>query len=176
MQIAQGRVLADWSAESRAQPRRHRAAVPHVVLWRWSPQRLAQLLQLLGRGQERVRMGTPCPPMRGLAVIDEGRCSLLVVAACHSADPIGRIPGHLGHLIRRMPLREQPEEVPVAALGALPGPAVAAFQLVYIQVRRQFDSSWHAPILQYRRPVWYKEMGERTADSPPGLLSHGVSD
>jgi hypothetical protein len=78
-------------------------------------------------------------------VIDEAVLPLVVEAARDSANPVRRIPGHLGRYIRGMPLREQPEDVPMAALGALAGATVAAFQLVHAQFRRKLDVSWHDP-------------------------------
>jgi hypothetical protein len=144
MEIAQGGVLAHRATDPRAQPGRHRAAVPHSVLWRGTQQRLAQLVELVRGGQEPSGMGMPRLPVCARAVIDQGRRSLLREAARNSADPIGRIPRQLGHLRRWMPLRQQPEDVPVAALRALAGAAVAPFQLVHTQICRQLDSSWHA--------------------------------
>ena len=143
-QIVQGRILADRAAHACAQPHRHRAAVPHVMLRRRTHERLAQLLQLVRGGQEPSGMGMPRWPVRALAMIDQGRRSLLIEAARHAADPVRRIPRQLRHPIRRIALRQQPEKVPVATLGALPSAAVAPFQLVHTEICRQLDSSWHA--------------------------------
>ncbi len=131
----QGSILADRSAGPRTQPGRHRAAVPHIPLRHRTQERRPQLFELGGGGQEGAGIAARAP-VRGLAMIDEGRRSLLIEAVRHLTDPVRRISRHLGHLIRRMPLCQQPEDVPVAPLGPLAGAAVALLQIVHAQVRR----------------------------------------
>ena len=85
----QGGVLTPLSAGTCAQPGGHRAAVPDILLRRRSQERLAQLLPVLGSGQERVGMRTRRAPVGSLTVIEEAFLALVGEAACDSADPVG---------------------------------------------------------------------------------------
>jgi hypothetical protein len=140
-QIAQGRRRAHPSPRPRAQPRRHRPAVPPVVVRRRTRQRRPQLLQLFWGGQERERTGT-----RDRAMVDEAVPPLVVEAARDLSNPVRRLPRHPRHDLRRMLLRQQPENLPVTALHPFAGAPIAPLQLVHAHFCRQLDASCHAHI------------------------------
>ncbi len=93
--------------------------------------------------------------MRPPAMIDEAFLSLVVVAARDLPDPVRGVARHLGHYVRRVALRQQPEELPVTALHPLTRAAVALLQFVHTQFRRKLDASCHASILHQHVIIWY---------------------
>ncbi len=67
-----------------------------------------------------------------------------VVAAGELADPIGAVAGHLGDPVRRMPLSQQPDNLPVTPFRPVAGPPIARLQLLDRQMWRQLDLATHA--------------------------------
>src|SRR5262245_35336497 len=143
------------TSRTRTQPRRHGAAVPHVVLRRRTQQRRAQLLAIRWRGQERAGIGAPRGPMRPPAMVEESPLPLVVVAARDLPDPVRRVPSHLRDLVRRVTLRQEPEELPVTALHPLTRAPIAPLEFVHTQFRRKLDASCHVSILHQHVILWY---------------------
>src|SRR5258708_38776231 len=81
------------------------------------------------------------------AIVHAGR-PFSVVAFGELPDPVGRIPGHCRDLHGGVPLAEQPEDLPPAALIGFFGRTIAALALVDAEVRLEMDGSGHAPIVQ----------------------------
>src|SRR6266851_8806807 len=85
---------------------------------------------------------------RRVPAIVHARRALGVVALGELADPVGRIPGHSCDLHGGVPLAEQPEDLPPAALIGFFGRPQAALELIDAQVGLEVNTSGHAPILQ----------------------------
>jgi hypothetical protein len=95
-------------------------------------------------------------PMTTLVAHSVG--SSLVVAARDPADPIGGVAPHPRNGGSGQPTRQQPEEVPAAALDGIVGLAIALIQFVLGQIRMEADAFWHAPVLQQNPATPYEKM------------------
>jgi len=80
---------------------------------------------------------------------------LLGVAAHQLADPGARIARTLGDCRRRLPLGQEPEDLPPTALVRFFGCPGAPLELVHLPVGFQAHASSHAPILQRPPTNWY---------------------
>src|SRR6266852_3871069 len=80
-----------------------------------------------------------------MAPVSHAVRALSVVTPGDSANPIRRIAGHGSHGGRRHAARQQPEEVPVAALDRFTCAAIAALEFVGGEVGFEVDTSWHVP-------------------------------
>ena len=90
-----------------------------------------------------------------MGAIAHCRGTVRVVALGQLADPIGRIAGALGHLARRLPAREQPEDLPPAALMGLMLAAIASLSFIRREVGVEGDIFWHPLILQHSHRIPY---------------------
>lgn len=79
--------------------------------------------------------------------IDHAGWPLLVVAFGNLPDPGAVIPRGLGNRRGGLAPRQQPEDLPPAALMRLVCGSVPLFELADAQVRRQVNMSAHAPIV-----------------------------
>ncbi len=122
-QIAPARVPAHCAPNARADPGGHGAPAPAVALGMCTGYRVAQLRSLLLREQETAlhRLAPPVAHAVG---------AITVVAAGDLADPVGRVARHCCHGGGCPAARQEPEEVPAAALDGVAGLTVARFQLV----------------------------------------------
>ena len=142
---------AHRSAGASAQPGCHRPTVPPLTRGRGTRQRGPPLIsERLRAGEERVRTGT-----RARALSEEPFLPLVVPAARDRPDPVRRVARHLGHLIPQVPLRQPPDDRPVAPLHPRARAAVAPLQLRHTPVRCQRDPSRHTPLRQESGLIWY---------------------
>jgi hypothetical protein len=116
-------LATDVATETSADPGCDRSPTPVVNSWMGFGERLAQRCLLL-LGEQRLT----CSPRTALVAHAVG--SSRVVATRDLADPVGGISGEAGNGFGGEATRQEPEEVPAAALDWILGSAVPSSQFI----------------------------------------------
>jgi hypothetical protein len=92
--------------------------------------------------------------------------SSAIVATRDLADPVRRVAGHSCDGGGGQATRQQPVEMPAAALDGIVSMAVVLMQFVVGQIGLEADAFWHAQVLQQSRVTRYHLTLNRIRLSP----------
>lgn len=120
-------------------PGGHFGTAPEPAVGGWTLQGCDQP-RLLLRAQNRLAAGIIVAP------VAEGVGACLVVAPHELADPAHAVASDLRHLWARLALRQQPDNLKVAALDWILGAPVALLQLGQAQMLRHHGAFRHRPL------------------------------